>query len=285
VRIVLTLLVRDEEDILAANLDYHLARGVDFVVVTDNRSVDATPAILAEYVRRGVAHVIHEPGDDYAQARWVTRMARLAATRFHATWVLNGDADEFWWPRDGDLRACLAGVPGAHGAVVARRTNLLAHPRRSGPFHRRLVVRQATSANHLGEPLPPKVCHRADPTVEVEQGNHRVAGGRVRSPLDDGRLEILHVPVRTRAQFERKIDVGGRAYARNRELPHTIGHVWRTLYRERAQGAVASAFARFAPDEETLADGLASGQLALDFRLAEWLERVGAARVPSSLSR
>lgn len=79
VRVVMTLLVRDEEDIVRANLDFHLARGVDFVVATDNRSEDATVSILEDYERQGVLRLLHEPADDYSQGRWVTRMARLAA--------------------------------------------------------------------------------------------------------------------------------------------------------------------------------------------------------------
>jgi hypothetical protein len=51
--LVLTLLVRDEEDILEANLEFHFAHGVDFVIVTDHRSSDATPSILEPYERSG----------------------------------------------------------------------------------------------------------------------------------------------------------------------------------------------------------------------------------------
>ncbi|HJM57083.1 MAG TPA: hypothetical protein QF446_07130 [Planctomycetota bacterium] len=40
VRLVMTLLVRNEEDILATNIEYHLARGVDFIIATDNLSDD-----------------------------------------------------------------------------------------------------------------------------------------------------------------------------------------------------------------------------------------------------
>ena len=43
-KLVMTLLVRDEEDIVEDHLIYHLNQGVDFVVATDNRSVDGTAA-------------------------------------------------------------------------------------------------------------------------------------------------------------------------------------------------------------------------------------------------
>ena len=62
----MTLLVRDEQDIIEANLEYHLARGVDFFVVTDNLSTDETPAILARYARQGVLRVITETDDDHS---------------------------------------------------------------------------------------------------------------------------------------------------------------------------------------------------------------------------
>ena len=107
-KLVMTLLVRDEQDIVRENLDFHLAQGVDQVIVTDNGSEDATVEILREYEARGVVRLLFEPTDDYSQGRWVTRMARLAAAE-GADWVINNDADEFWWPRAGiaavDLRA------------------------------------------------------------------------------------------------------------------------------------------------------------------------------------
>ncbi|HEY8764567.1 MAG TPA: glycosyltransferase family 2 protein [Solirubrobacteraceae bacterium] len=52
-KLVMTLLVRDEEDILRENLDFHLAAGVDEVILMDNRSVDGTAAIAREYERAG----------------------------------------------------------------------------------------------------------------------------------------------------------------------------------------------------------------------------------------
>ena len=110
-KLVMTLLVRDEADIVDAQIAYHLSAGVDFVVATDNRSEDATTEILERYARDGVLHLIREPGDDLRQSEWVTRMARLAATDFGADWIVNADADEFWLARGATLKELLAAVP------------------------------------------------------------------------------------------------------------------------------------------------------------------------------
>ena len=106
-KLAMTLLARDESDIIGANLEFHIAQGVDFVLATDNLSEDRTGDILREYEARGLLHYIFEPNDNYNQHEWVTRMARMAYCEFGADWVINNDADEFWWPENGDLKATL----------------------------------------------------------------------------------------------------------------------------------------------------------------------------------
>jgi len=228
-KLVMTLLVRDEEDIVADNLDFHLAQGVDEVIVTDNGSVDGTLEILRAYEARGLVRIIVEPTDDYSQGRWVTRMARMAATEHKADWVINNDADEFWWPREGTLRTLFEGLGGDVGAVVGHRTNFVPRPEDDRPYWERMTLRERESLNPVGKPLPPKLAHRAHPEIVVVQGNHRIKGPDVGSEVDDGSIEILHFPMRSYAQFENKIIKGGRAYARNKELPEKTGRTWRRL--------------------------------------------------------
>ena len=79
--LVMTLLARDEIDIVDSWLAFHLNAGVDLVIATDNRSQDGTTEVLEEYARSGHVHLIREPGEGLRQDEWVTRMARLAATR------------------------------------------------------------------------------------------------------------------------------------------------------------------------------------------------------------
>ena len=94
--VVMTLLARDEIDVVDSWLAFHLNAGVDLVIATDNLSRDGTTDVLEEYARSGYVHLIREDGDDLRQNEWVTRMARLAATQYGADWVINSDADEFW---------------------------------------------------------------------------------------------------------------------------------------------------------------------------------------------
>ncbi|HEY7346638.1 MAG TPA: glycosyltransferase family 2 protein, partial [Gaiella sp.] len=117
--LVMTLLARDEIDVVDSWLAFHLNAGVDMVVATDNRSQDGTTEVLEEYARSGQVHLIREPGEDLRQNEWVTRMARLAATDYGADWVINSDADEFWWPRGASLAEVLAAVPPRYGTVGA----------------------------------------------------------------------------------------------------------------------------------------------------------------------
>jgi Glycosyl transferase family 2 len=265
-KLVMTLLVRDEEDIVADNLDFHLAQGVDEVIVTDHGSVDGTLEILRSYEARGVVRIIVEPTDDYSQGRWVTRMARLAATEHDADWVINNDADEFWWPRTGSLRSVFEPLGADVGAVVGHRTNFVPRPEDGRPYWERMTLRERESLNPVGKPLPPKLAHRAHPEIVVVQGNHRIKGPDIGSELDDGSIEILHFPMRSYAQFENKIVKGGRAYARNKELPKKTGRTWRRLYETWEQGGLPAHY-----HENVVAES-AGDDLIEDTRLRDYLE-------------
>jgi hypothetical protein len=268
-KIVMTLLVRDEEDVLAANLDFHLAQGVDFVIATDNLSVDHTPEILRAYERRGVLRYIYEPADDYDQAAWVTCMARLAASEHGADWVINNDADEFWWPRRGTLRDVLAAVPAEVGLVKVPRHNFVPLEG-AGPFYARMTWRETVSLNTLGQPLPAKIAHRAAPRVVVAQGNHEVEGV---NPAGIGRadIDILHFPLRHGTQFTNKIAKGGAAYSRNTKLPVQVGGTWRNLFSElSSEGSLDRHLAAAIHGPERLARRIASNEVVQDRRLAEF---------------
>jgi hypothetical protein len=266
-KVVMTLLVRDEEDILAANFDFHLLQGIDFFVVTDNLSVDGTPDIIEEYVRRGVAVYLRESNDDYSQFRWVTKMARMAALHYGADWVINNDADEFWATKGthGSVKEALASIPANVQSLIVQRSNFVPVDEDSvGFFAERMILCERESRNTNGMLLPPKVCHRGFGDVEVEQGNHGVRRAGVPLPAVPGPLRILHYPLRSYRQFENKVINGGAAYARNTELAPHVGLAWRNLHKVWQRGGLRTRYLEMMLSAQAIEDRLECGDLFYD---------------------
>jgi len=270
-KVVMTLLVRNEADVVDAQLAFHLNAGVDFVIATDNRSDDGTTEILERYERSGRLQLIREDGDDMRQAAWVTRMARLAATEHDADWVINSDADEFWWPRGGTLKDVLGVVPARFGVIRGCWRHFLPRPDGHPDFAERMTVRLRTPAfpgdkstiYHAHQ----KVAHRADPHVEITSGNHD-ATGRGLEPLRGWHpLEVLHFSFRSSEQAARKARGG---WLRNAVVDHEP-HQLRLDRAIRDSGTASSFFEDLAVSDEQLEHGLADGTLAVDTRLRDAL--------------
>jgi hypothetical protein len=268
-RLAATMLVRDEEHILRAHLDYHLAQGVDLFLAMDNGSVDATPEILREYERAGAVRIIPgaEPGR-YRQGEWVTRMARLAATEHGADWVLNLDADEFWWPRAGTLPDALAAVPDRYGVLHAARIDFGPAPDGEEPFWERMTVRRRVLRTPLGHRGLPRAAHRGHPGIEVVTGNHAAfAPDLLLAPPVDV-IDALHYPTRSLAQLERKVAAHAENIRATPGLKPDIGEENISLDDRRRRGELAGYFAEQLIDEPARAAGLKDGSLVEDRRLA-----------------
>ena len=278
-KLVMTLLVRDEADILRANLEFHLAQGIDFFIASDNLSVDGTADILEDYRRLGVAHVLKQNLDTYAQGHWVTEMARMAATNFGADWVINNDADEFWMPRAGTLKQVLSAIPTGIDALQAERFNF---PPRTGQegifFADAMTLRERKSTNLLGSPLPGKLCHRGFGDVVVAQGNHDAERGGTSLSMANSAIDILHFPLRTFPQFANKIAKGGAAYGRNHALPKNVGDAWRHCYQLLLEGKLEELWNEMLLTDEKAANGTAAGHIIRDERLRLFFSDKSSAR-------
>jgi hypothetical protein len=279
-KLVMTLLVQDEEDILRDHLSFHLDRGVDFVIVTDNDSRDSTPEILEEFRREGVVRVIEEAGDDFSQSKWVTQMARMAAVEESADWVINSDADEFWWTDEGDLKSVLSTVPERYGQVAVERLNFVPVASEDGSPIDRMVIRRTKSVNALGRPVQPKVCHRADPEVVVSQGNHSVGpSGRLRLYKAAVPIVIFHFPQRSYSHFENRSVRGGQAYERNTDTERHMGAHWRDNYLRFQNGSLRQSWDNRVHDTAKIEQGFAEHRLTEDRRLADAIAAIRAGRI------
>ncbi len=221
-KIVMTILVRNEEDIIRENLEFHLSQGVDQFIVTDHASQDSTPDILHEYERAGVLTYIRETGD-YSQSEWVTRMARLAYTTFSADWVINNDADEFWWHDSGSIKNILSKISRDFSVVHARRHNMLLHPDKENKiFYKDMVLRRKISLNPLGNPLPGKVCSRGAKNLKVLSGSHRILHPEW-TKIYQSDFEIFHYPFRSFKQLREKVINIGSGYEKNPQIDKKTG--------------------------------------------------------------
>lgn len=263
-KLVMTLLARNEADIVDANLAYHLNAGVDFVVATDNRSDDGTLEILRRYEREGLLHLLQEGGDGIQQGEWVTRMARLAASEFEADWVLNCDADEFWWPRKGSLKEVLARVPARYATVRAFLRNYVPRADAADRFEESMTARLVPAELRPGSvfelhPFQPqdKVLHRAHPDVTVGWGNHDARWDDSIDLRGFWPVEVLHFPIRGVEQVAHKWENWARFHY--------------ATYDALLVGTPQTYFESRVVDDAALSRGLEEGWLATDERLRDVL--------------
>ena len=276
--LTMVLLVRNEADILARNIEFHLNGEVDSIVAIDNGSTDGTREILDEFERSRDVVVIDEPGRDMSQSAWVSDAAAYARDVIKADWIFSNDADEFWfWPKcrlKEELEKDDADV------LTLERVNMFYAWDRdtSEDWARKLRFRVQTPEPrlrlddiydspfpipHVYCNLPSKVMFRADCFSSVLQGNHAITANRdVRKQTSKG--HVVHFPIRSNAQFLSKIEQFGAAYDRNATLSERAG--WQTLrwYRMIQSGRSEAALAEALPAQELLESDLAQGRVIDD---------------------
>jgi hypothetical protein len=277
VKLVQTLLVRDEIDVIDAQLAYHLNAGVDFVVATDHDSRDGTREVLERYARDGYLRLISADGP-LRDGPWRTRMARLAATEYGADWVINTDADEFWMPRDGTLKETFASVPESFGVVHGLTCHFVPRPDDGNSFSERMVVRAVPPAA-IHDPTSPyrphlKAAHRGDPGVTISFGSHSVYGGLLRGLHHWHPADVLHFPFRSLVQWENK---GSRRARGDKPLGQYVAAL-----QAKEGGRSKHRFASLVVDDRTLEAGLAAGSLVTDTRLRDARRASDAQRCPSA---
>ncbi len=268
----MTLCVKDEGDILDAQLAFHLNAGVDFVIATDTGSTDATVEILERYRQAGVLDLRHDHSQPFRLGDQRTRMARAAATEFGADWVINSDADEFWWPRGYDLKSVLDALPVRYGVVTGLWRPFVPVADDGSPFYERMTARLAPS-HPINDPTSKfrpntKVAHRADPQVTVGRGNHTSVRSQHHLLRGWYPIEVLHFPFRSPEQLAVK-SVKSDTHAGAKR-----GGYLRRLASEADAQSGDDVFGGMVVDVRTLDEGLASGVLVRDLRLRDALRSV-----------
>jgi len=276
VKLAMTVMVRDEADIIRPMIEHHLDQGVDVLIVTDNGSVDGTAEILGEFAERGLIDLRHDPVQRKQQSSVVTGMARDAATRYGADWVVNADADEFWVTRDPalTLKQAFEHIDPALRAFAVPVVDMTGPAALAGTGLQRLIYRDERTVEQLNAVglhahSTPDAVHVGDPDIEVAQGNHFVNLESAGEPDPAYAVEVLHFPWRSWRQFAHKVENAGRAYESNPELTPSPNHHGMRDYRRLRAGTLLASYLVRNPTAEELERGLADGSFRLERRIAD----------------
>lgn len=187
-RLIMTLVVRDEAAIIERNIRFHHAMGVDGFVVSSHNSADATNEILERLKAEGlVLKVFYRTEAEHRHSVWVDEMIRYAKSELDADWVINADADEFYYSDELDLKKSIRECGNANVCWV---DSSMCFPRNNGDaidnvyfIHRRLTNEESTYLGHgdnsqfdlaTGFPICQKVIHRTRGYRRICDGNHSV---------------------------------------------------------------------------------------------------------------
>jgi glycosyltransferase involved in cell wall biosynthesis len=252
-RLVMTILVKNEADIIEANIRTHASLGVDAFLVMDNGSTDGTREILSKLQGEFELVVVDQKGM-YQQAKWMTQLARRAKKELGADWVINNDADEFWIPTsDKNLKESVA----FRGSVLTlHRYNMVldeatkqgdcfasTHYVKHPLFYTKLAQLNEEELSMVLTKIGPKTIVNPSGLIEIRGGNHKawhIANSyeylfkKYDAIKKFKGVEVYHYPFRSYAQFKTNIE--------NRKmLLESKGHVrmgphyrrWVRLYNER----------------------------------------------------
>ncbi len=246
-RLIMTLLVKDEEDILEDNLRFHHQMGVDGFIITDNNSTDATPRIIEKYKAMGwILECIEEHGTDYSQKEWVDRMVMLAKKKYKADWIINADADEFWHSPTGHLKDAVRHT--SANVLLCKMTDV--YPTEGKSFRESEVMIKPGVSREQYDLSPyaifstgkhnAKVMHRAAGYLSISMGNHKVKMFPYRKAQSD--ICIYHYNIRGREHFLRKMINGGKQLEQ-RKSKHGGRH-WRYFYALHKEGKLEAEYER-----------------------------------------
>jgi len=198
----------------------------------------------------------------------------MAATDFGADWVINNDADEFWWPDRGSLKEVLEEIPLQYGVIRAPKTNFFPRHDDAGFFADRMVVRRLHSPRHRvsGVPTPlPKTAHRARSDITVGSGNHAVEHPELGLLGGWYPIHILHFPVRSYAQFERRTTQTTLAKREGDLKEKNYGADYAALER----GELIRRYEQLAPRDAEVEAAVREGRMVVDLRLKRFFAEHG----------
>lgn len=278
-RLYMTLLVKNEIDIIEKNLIFHKKMGVDGFIVTDNGSSDGTYEVLEKYKNQGIIkELILDKEPAYNQNEKVNKMILIARDKYNADWVMNVDADEFWYSGGHDLKKEIS--KSTQNVIKCPMVNVYPDEEE---FINSCYVVDKTSFEKEKYDFPtfslynqqfPKVAHRVKGYKMISMGNHNADMTKKSEKISKDIL-IYHYSVRGKEHFKNKMVNGAiAAYKVKGDNPNISTH-WKYFYeRLVVEGAdVETEYNRYI-GKEYFNELVARGILKYDNRVKTFMEEI-----------
>lgn len=210
VKLLMTIVLKNEEEIIEQNIRFHYAMGVDGFIVTNHNSTDNSVEILEKLKKEGlVLEIINENGLEHRHSIWVHRMIKIAKNKYNADWVINADADEFYYSNDLNLKISILKYPKINVYKVEstfsfaiETENFLENPYfLKNPL--KTFEEDSLEISNLiknkytieGARSCPKVIHKTNGYLKIIDGNHMVSmRNAVVAPCNDIVLYHYNIP-------------------------------------------------------------------------------------------
>jgi len=218
--LTMTILVKNEIDIIEKNIRFHAKKGVDSFVVMDNNSTDGTREKLEELKKEFEITIIDEKGT-YNQAKWMTKLTHIARKKYNPTWLIPNDADEFWISQN-NLKDSL---PKKGAVLTVDRFNFLLYEgltswdkseyRVENPvFYRKNTQLGSEKISIILTKISPKVIIKPKGLLWIRGGNHKALHlFNIRDYFKHydkikrfNKIRVFHFPIRSFEQFKKNIE-------------------------------------------------------------------------------
>lgn len=287
-RLAMSILVRDEADIIEENIRFHASNGVDCFVITDHRSVDGTREILQAMSQDFDITIIDDDSLIVDRDQCVSRMAHLVRERNQADWIINNDADEFWFPDHLNLKQAvstellmLGEDADKVGSIYCERNNMI--PSREQVLHPLYTFKDnifkvidtfteqpqrqhwhENNLNGLVQKISGKVISRVQSLTSIGLGSSGFEASLMEKSYSHF-IRILHYPIRSYAQFETRVINHGQGLAQTDRYKYAAHQqhlkYWYELY---LQGELYSEYLNMVLPESTLQELIVEGKVKIE---------------------